>query len=153
MDISSRQRPIRELISAKYRARSQVWLLGMFVVLRLAELADWGYFTSGQARQQLLGIYSPQEIIGWLASSALLTTAMLLGLWYRQRWVRGIFKIWLGVELVVSCIVMAWAAHLGSVFPVALLLAATLRLAVLLVLSYARDIRLFLSVAYFDTYA
>jgi hypothetical protein len=78
---------------------------------------------------------------------------MLLGLWYRQRWVRGIFKIWLGVELVVSCIVMAWAARVGSVFPLALLLAASLRLAVLLALSYARDIRLFLSVAYFDTYA
>src|SRR5712672_1053537 len=102
METNSRHRPLRELISAKYRARSQVWILGMFVLLRLAELADWGYFTSGQARQQLLGSYSHQDIVGWLLSNALLTTAMLVGLWFRQRWVKGILKTWLTVELVVS---------------------------------------------------
>jgi len=125
----------------------------MFVLLRLAEIADWGYFTSGQARQQLLGSFSHQDIVGWLLSNALLTTAMLVGLWFRQRWVKGILKTWLTVELVVSCIAMALAARQWSAFPAALLVAATLRLIVLLALTYARDIRLFLSVAYFDTYA
>ena len=153
MEVNSKYRPIREIVSAKYRARSQVWLVGMFVLLRLADLVDWTYFTSGPARQLLLVGYSHQGVIGWLVSNALLTTAMLVGLWFRQRWVRGVLKVLLGMELVVSCIAMASAASMSSAFPAALLVSTGLRLVVLLVLSYARDIRLFLSVAYFDTYA
>jgi hypothetical protein len=153
MGANPRHRPIREVVSARYRARAQVWLLGMFVLLRLAEGADWVFFTGALARQQLPGGYSQEEVIGWLAATALLTTAMLVGLWFRQRWVRGIFKIALVAQLILTGIVMAWAVHLWAVFPMSLFLAATLRLAVLWAISFAKDIRLFLSVAYFDTYA
>ncbi len=141
-----------EIRSAKARARAHVWLALIFVLLRLADGADWLFFHAGRAGLQLFGVDAPQNSAGWLAAKALLTTAMLAGLWYRQRWLDGLLKLWLGAELIVAATTMASALYLASVFPASLLLGMGLRLVALLILSSARDIRLFLSVSFMPIY-
>ena len=152
MSASADTRPIREIISARARTRSHIWLLVIFVLLRCAEVADWLYFHGGQARTPLSEVYLHQEMTGWLAAQALLTTVMLVGLWYRERWVRALLKTWLTVEMIVSGIAMAGAVYTWSVFPSTLLIGAALRVIVLFILSYPRDMRLFLSTSYMETY-
>jgi hypothetical protein len=141
-----------EIKSARAQARSHAWFVIIFVLLRLAEVGDWLYFQTAQAAVQFFGGDVQQNGGAWLAAKALLTTAMLAGLWYRQRWVEGLLKAWLGVELIVSATALASTVYLTSVFPSALLLGMGLRLVALLILSCAKDIRLFLSVSFMPIY-
>jgi hypothetical protein len=152
MSVDANVRPMREVLSAKAKSHSHVWLVVVFALLRLAEVADWIYFKGGHGRTPLSDSFFGQQITGWLIIQALLTTGMLVGLWYRERWVRGLLKTWLFVELIVSGISMASAMYTGSAFPVELLCGAMLRSGVIIILSYVRDIRLFLSTYYMDTY-
>jgi hypothetical protein len=143
---------MREILSAKAKSRSHVWFLVIFALLNLAEIADWIYFKGSPGRPQLSDSFFGQQFNGWLIIQALLTTGMLVGLWYRERWLRGFLNLWLVVLLIVSGISVASAMYARSVFPIELLCGAILRLAVLIVLSRVRDIRLFLSTYYMDTY-
>jgi hypothetical protein len=141
-----------EIRSARARVRAHVWLALIFVLLRLADGADWIYFHAGQIGVQLLGVDAQHNSAGWLVGKGLLTTAMLVGVWYRERWVNGLLKLWLGIELVVAATAMVSTLYLTSAFPASLLLGAGLRLTALLILTYARDMRLFLSKSFMPIY-
>ena len=147
-------RPARrpdEILSAKARVRAQIWLLLIFGMLAVAGVTDWLYFQSRPAGVQFLDGNLQRFGIGWSVTNALLTTSMLAGLWNRERWLKGLFQTWLGMEVLASGVLGLSGAFFGA-FPAILLVGMTLRLAALLIFTHKTVIRLFLSTAFMELY-
>jgi hypothetical protein len=130
-----------------YRQRAGVWLLVLFALMQLANLTDYFFITQKEPALEV----SRERVVVQLAilgAGAVATAIMLVGLWRRHRWMRWILKAGLIAQMTLSFLVAVSVSLSVGEFPVLIILSGVVRLTALLILSYARALRLYLSVVY-----